>query len=396
MELVSLAIKDLLRRKGKTSYLLIAVVIPVTILSTIIATLDNADRSLSDLASKFGFTMIIQPKNIKIDRIDQIGVILEEYISEESVPVITHIIEKNIHNEEKSIIVAKRLYFKADIHHSDRTMNSVLAGIDFDTEISARPSWKLITGGWPLKDNEAVIGGAYAKAKDLHYDDRIIVNNNEFRIVGVLENYNSSEDYMVFIPFQVAQKLFDKEGFISVINIQSVSLDKEKDLLNKVVAEINRNVPNIKALLPQQFSTMKYVMLKKTFKFLVSIVIATVIVSIFSIFNIVTTVLYSRVKEIGLLKSVGASRYQLLKIFLYEYLFVGFIAGIIGYPLGLFMTYLLDSLLLKIGAIVSVNPQFLFVAVLVGVLCSLTASFYPTYKLSRIKITETFKSQWEV
>ncbi len=396
MELLSLALKDLLRRKGKTIYLLIAVVIPVTILSTIISTLDNADSSLSNLASKFGFTMIIQPKNIKIDRIDQIGVILEEYISEKSVPSIVHIIENSIQNKEEHTIIAKRLYIKTDIHHLTRKFNSVVTGIDFNTELSARPSWKVTTGRWPENDNEAIIGGTYARAKDLRYDDVIIVNNSAFRVVGILENYNSSEDYMVFIPFRFAQYLFDKKGLVSVVNLQSVSLDRDKDLLNKVVEEINRSVPNIKALSPQQFSTMKYVMLKKTFKFLVSIVVATVIVSIFSIFNIVTTALYSRIKEIGLLKSVGASRYQLLKIFLYEYLIIGFLAGIIGYPSGLLMTYLLDSFLLKIGAVVSVRPQFLFVAVLVGVLCSLTASFYPTYKLSRIKITKTFKTQWEV
>jgi ABC-type antimicrobial peptide transport system permease subunit len=126
-----------------------------------------------------------------------------------------------------------------------------------------------------------------------------------------------------------------------------------------------------------------------------AIVVATIGVSIFSIFNIVTSVLYSRVKEIGLLKSVGASRSQLLTIFLSEYLTIGLIGGLIGYPLGLIMTYLLDSFLLKLGAGIHVNILYVLVALLVGVFCSFIASFYPTYRLSKIKITESFRTQWE-
>jgi ABC-type antimicrobial peptide transport system permease subunit len=200
---------------------------------------------------------------------------------------------------------------------------------------------------------------------------------------------------MVFAPFAEVQKLFNKIGFVSVINIQNVSLDKDKKLLQTAVTEINKNIPNIMALSPQQFSTMKYALLKKSLKFLMAIVVATIAVSIFSIFNIVTSVLYSRVKEIGLLKSVGASRSQLLTIFLSEYLTIGLLGGVIGYPLGLIMTYLLDSFLLKLGAGINVNMLYVLVALVVGVSCSFIASFYPTYRLSKIKITESFRTQWE-
>ena len=82
MKLLVLAVKNLTRRKGNSIYIAIAVIIPVAILSTILITLDSADRSLSDVASKFGFTMTIQPKNIKPDSFNEIGVVIDEYIPE--------------------------------------------------------------------------------------------------------------------------------------------------------------------------------------------------------------------------------------------------------------------------------------------------------------------------
>jgi putative ABC transport system permease protein len=395
MELVVLAIKDIFRRKGKSLYLLVAIVIPVAILSTILLTFDNADSSLSDLASKFGFTLIVQPKNVRVDRINQIGVNTEEYIPEEVIGEIEKIIRGIIRNPGDKVITVVRLYKEDDILVGKTKVSSVVAGIDFKSELEAKPSWTLTDGRWPSSDREAVLGGTYAGSQKISVNDTVTINGSEFVVVGILQNYNSSEDYMIFAPFAEMQKLFNKAGLVSVINIQNVSLDKDKKLLQAAVADINRNIPNVTALSPQQFSTMKYTLLKKTIKFLLAIVVATIAVSIFSIFNIVTSVLYSRVKEIGLLKSVGASRSQLLTVFLSEYLTIGLIGGMIGYPLGLLMTYLLDSFLLKLGAGIRVNLLHISVALLVGVFCSFAASFYPTYRLSRIKITESFRTQWE-
>jgi ABC-type antimicrobial peptide transport system permease subunit len=59
------------------------------------------------------------------------------------------------------------------------------------------------------------------------------------------------------------------------------------------------------------------------------------------------------------------------------------------------MTYLLDTFVLKLGAGIRINLFYVPVALLVGIFCSFIASFYPTYRLSRIKITESFRTQWE-
>lgn len=395
MELIVLAIKDIFRRKGKSLYLLIAIVIPVAILSTILLTFDNADSSLSTLASKFGFTLIVQPKNVRVDKISQIGVNTQEYIPEGVIADVERIVRETIRNPKDKIITVVRFYREEDILTEKSKVSSVVAGIDFKTELEAKPSWKLTSGRWPENDHEAVLGGSYASSHKISLHDMVTIGGSGFTVAGILQNYNSSEDYMVFAPFAVIQKLFNKSGFVSIINIQNVSLDKDKKMLQTAVTEINKNIPNIMALSPQQFSTMKYALLKKSLKFLMAIVVATIAVSIFSIFNIVTSVLYSRIKEIGLLKSVGASRSQLLTIFLSEYLTIGLIGGLIGYPLGLIMTYLLDSLLLKLGAGIKINILYVLVALVVGVFCSFIASFYPTYRLSKIKITDSFRSQWE-
>lgn len=398
MELLAIALKDLNRRKAKNLYVTMAVMIPVAILCTILLTLDNADKTLSNIASKFGFTLTIQPKNVKVKKIDQIGVVLDEYISETVVDESTAIIlqAKNKSGKEGQMIVAPRLYIKTDMQTNNGSFSAVVAGVDFGAERGAKPSWSLTSGQWPEDNNQIIMGGTLAEAKNIYAGDQLVINGEKITVAGVMENYNASEDYMVLFPFRKLQTMFGKEGLVSVVNIQDVALDRHPELLENSVATINGSIPNIKAITPQQFSAIKYVLLKKTFKFLLSIILATVLVSIFSIFNIITTVLYSRVREIGMLKSVGASRGQLLKIFLYEYSIIGLVGGALGYPVGVIMSSLTDKFMLDIGSSFRLSFSSFIIAILLGFLCSLLASIYPTMKLSAIKITESFRTQWEM
>jgi putative ABC transport system permease protein len=399
VNLLTLSVKDIMRRKGKSLYLLTAMLIPVVILSTILMTVENADNSLSILASKFGFTMIVQPKNIKVERIDQIGVVIDEYLPETVIESIGGIIRSRIKKAQEEIIIAPRIYQRTDgliRTSSPKTVSTVVAGIDFQSERTAKPSWKLSSGQWPTGNGETVIGGTFARTNNLSENEVISVDGRDFTVTGILENYNVSEDYMMFVPFRVLQDISGKNGFVSLVNVQNVSLDRDRNLLKDVVAELNNSIPNVKALAPQQFSTMKYVLLKKTFKFLLSIVAATVFISIFAIFNIVTSVLYSRIREFGLLKSVGASRRQMLFVILGEYSVMGLAAGIVGYPIGMAITYVLDSFILNLGAGVHISLMTLLAAIASGIICSLAAGFYPTYKLSGITISDSFRTQWEV
>jgi ABC-type antimicrobial peptide transport system permease subunit len=240
--------------------------------------------------------------------------------------------------------------------------------------------------------NDAYLGGAYAAARKLKVGDAVTVASRQFKVMGVLEETNSADDYMVFIPLLAAQKMFHKEGFISLLSVRAMCPNCP---VGDAMVELNRNITGITAVSQLDVAGLEFDFFNMLYRFLMAVVIATIAVGIFSIFNIVAGSLYARVREVGLLKAVGASRFQLLRIFLYEHLIIGIIAGLGGFALGVGMAYIMNTFL-GIGAVIRVESIVLSQALALGIICSLLAIYYPAHRLSSIKITETFRTQWEV
>lgn len=246
---------------------------------------------------------------------------------------------------------------------------------------------KPIKKGW----DEAYLGGVYAKARGLKVGGKLTINKTEFTIKGVLEETNSADDYMIYIPMSTAQRLFGKEGMVSLVSVRAMCPNCP---VGDAMVELNKHVTGITAVSQLDVAGVQFDFFNMLYKFLLAVVVSTIAVGIFSIFNIVTGSLYARIREIGMLKAIGASRFQLFRIFIYEHFILGLAAGICGYLLGLGMAYILNSLL-DIGAVIQITTAFFWRALILGIVCSLVAIIYPAYKLSKLKITETFRTQWE-
>jgi ABC-type antimicrobial peptide transport system permease subunit len=240
--------------------------------------------------------------------------------------------------------------------------------------------------------NEAYLGGAYASARKLKAGDTITVASQQFKVMGVLDETNSADDYMVYIPLLKAQKMFHKEGYISLLSVRAMCPNCP---VGDAMVDLNKNITGITAVSQIDVAGLQFDFFNMLYRFLLAVVVATIAVGIFSIFNIVAGSMYARAREFGLLKAVGASRFQLFRVFMYEHLMIGIIAGFGGFAVGVGMAYIMNTLL-GIGAVVRVEISVLWYALALGIICSLLAIYYPAYKLSGIKITDTFRTQWEV
>ena len=83
--------------------------------------------------------------------------------------------------------------------------------------------------------------------------------------------------------------------------------------------------------------------------FVILIALISVVVSAINTANTMITSVLERVKEIGVMKSIGARNSEILKIFLFESSFLGFMAGVVGVFLGWLLAFVAGTILLSLG-----------------------------------------------
>ncbi len=109
------------------------------------------------------------------------------------------------------------------------------------------------------------------------------------------------------------------------------------------------------------------------------------VISSFAIADIFSRNVYERRKEIGILKSIGWYNKDILKIFFYESLFLGFIGGVLGVFSGI-----LAFLIVSQTSFESLIITF-FVGVSLSLLVSILSSLYPIRRINKILPSEAMR-----
>ncbi len=122
--------------------------------------------------------------------------------------------------------------------------------------------------------------------------------------------------------------------------------------------------------------------------------LAALVVGLFLVYNALSVTVTERRHEIGILRSLGATRSQILGLFAGEALLLGFIGSLLGIPMGMGLAHLgLGPMQAVLGDIffvvdarqVDVSWTLFGIAIFAGMLTTLLASLLPAFKASREK-----------
>jgi putative ABC transport system permease protein len=125
--------------------------------------------------------------------------------------------------------------------------------------------------------------------------------------------------------------------------------------------------------------------------FMLALAGITLLLGLFAVINTMLTSIHERIRDIGIMKAIGASRQQIIQIFIYEAIIIGIVGGVLGYILGGGLAYLVGPLLFD-GATITYVPLYLPLALGLSALTAVTASVYPALMATRIKVAESLRS----
>jgi lipoprotein-releasing system permease protein len=221
----------------------------------------------------------------------------------------------------------------------------------------------------------------------------------QFVVTGISEiGFYEYDKVMAYISIEAGQKLFNMPNTISWIEIK---LDNY-NLAGRVAPIIQKIVGGYPFVAKTWFelnrSLYSWMTIEKWGAFLILCLI--IMVAAFNIVSSLIMIVMEKTREIGILKSMGASSKGIMKIFLFEGIIVGLIGTIFGSAIGFTVSYLQQTFgLLKLPADVylidklpmKMQPLDFFAIALAALLLCLIASAYPAYKASKLEPVEAIR-----
>jgi putative ABC transport system permease protein len=154
---------------------------------------------------------------------------------------------------------------------------------------------------------------------------------------------------------------------------------------------INNNLAGVRAVAVQQIAETEMGVMSKINRFMLVLAGITLVVGGFGVINTMMSSVYERIKDIGIMKAVGASRRQIIKMFLYEALVLGLVGGVFGYGLGTLLAYAIGPLIFEDLAVTYVL-RYLPAALGLAIFVAAIASVYPAYRASKISVADSLRS----
>jgi putative ABC transport system permease protein len=256
---------------------------------------------------------------------------------------------------------------------------------------------ELTAGSWADAPGEVVIDAATAEEEGFAVGDTIgIVTRGpvqEFTISGTAQFAGQESlggaTFAIF-TLEEAQRLFNKEGELDAISIagaEGVTAEQLVDEINPILppnTQVRTGVQETQEAqqdIEEFTNIIGYILL--AFGFI------ALFVGAFVIFNTLSITIAQRVREFATLRTIGASRRQILGSVILEALIIGALASVTGLFLGLGLakglTALFDAVgvdLPKAGLVFA--GRTIVVSLVAGILVTLVAGLFPAIRATRV------------
>jgi putative ABC transport system permease protein len=253
-----------------------------------------------------------------------------------------------------------------------------------------------VDGHRPRGPTEASIDKAAAEGAGLELGEEIELigqgRAERFRLVGFTQlgsaSFGGASIAQVTLP--VAQRLTHKAGRFDQISVAAADGASSAQLKRRIAAEMPAGVRVETGTESADRSSDE---IRDNLGFLQTFLLVfgfiAVFVGSFLIFNTFSITVAQRVSEFGMLRTLGASRPQILTTVLVEALAIGLLGAIAGIAVGFLVALGLNALLQAVGVDLPTTDLVLeartvVVALLVGVLVTFVAALVPALRSTRV------------
>ena len=385
MRLKDISINNLRRRKSKVLFLILGLTIGITTVVVLLSITRMMNEDISNKLDEFGANILVIPRSddlsLSYGGLNIGGVSVDaQTLKDSDIPKIRQIeVKENISTVSPKLIGVVEIEGK----------KILLTGVLFQEETRLKKWWK-VHGAVPKSRNEVLLGNEVAVRLFKSAGDHLTINGKTVSISGILDETGSQDDFLIFGDLTFVQEALKKPGALSLIEVSAFCISCP---IEEIVRQISKALPHAKVTAIKQTLQTKMEALDHFKKFSLGVSLIVLLIGGLIVFTNMMASVNERKREIGIFRAIGFRKSHIIRIIFLEAFVVGLIGGVMGYLLGLGISYILGPVITGIkGGGVLVDPVLAVGVVFLSVAMGILSSIYPAIHASKMDPTTALRA----
>ncbi|MDR0403023.1 MAG: ABC transporter permease [Treponema sp.] len=271
----------------------------------------------------------------------------------------------------------------------------------------------LVKGRYPEPDgNECAVGFRIAEKTGLTVGDRLPLKTVSAQfsdkmwspvITGIFDfDYAKFDEDVIIVDFARLQKLL-----VLGEGTQQFFVHTENPFQSRAAAARLKNLLGEETVVRDWRDNYFVLMMRQSMMIFVVVYLVFLVVASFLIVNTVVMIIHERIKEIGMMGSLGMTRFEIVQVFFLEAVFLSVLGSLAGCVMGALVTFgfsffPLDMTVFTGGGMkefpmsgtltLAFDPAILFQGFVFGVLISSICTLFPSLKSAFVEPVEALRS----
>jgi putative ABC transport system permease protein len=389
------AYKNLLRKKARSALTIIGIALAAWVLVSLLGFNKGYESSLNRDIDNLGFQMIVTAKGCPYEAATLMlkGGTGLRYMPES-------ITEEIFREPEVEAVTAMLMQAVFDPNKGESGGYSAYLGVDPATFPQMKSFLEFKQGQWFTDPGamEAVLGYEAAELEQREVGDSLLIaeKNVEVKVVGIFKRTGTQDDGTIFLPLKTVQKIFGIKDKLTGVGIK---VKKEADMTR--FEEKMYKLPDVQVVSLSQVKQTIMTLVSTAKVMVFSIALIAILISVVGVINTILMSVMERLQEIGILKAIGATAWDVFKLIWTETLILCISGGIIGAALAMATAKLTDILIRRLlpyapsGGLVQIDTALVILTFGMVTLIGLLSGVYPSWKAGRVRPLEAIRSQVE-
>jgi putative ABC transport system permease protein len=253
---------------------------------------------------------------------------------------------------------------------------SMIYGIDMDSFTRVSGGFAYHAGGSFTKPYDLLVDDLYAKSKHIKTGQSVDLLNHKFTVCGIVEHGKGAR---LYIPLQTAEDLLQVQDKATIFWVKCT----EPAYADKVASAIRQLLPGYQITPVQEWKTlMTSNNIPGLTVFTTVIIIIAVAIGFLVIFLSMYTTITERTREIGILKSLGASKGYIIAVILREASLLSAVGILAGYGVAVITRKLILASFPTLA--IELTVLWAWYAAVLAIAGSLLGAFYPAMRAAQL------------